>query len=385
MGVPGPVPVARRAFHARYPFLPGAEDALGGLAPTSLELVGGPVHGMARALGRERVRWALRPRGAAASEVGVGDVDDMARILSFQYAALLVSLLPGDGPARRWARSEGEALEATLRDPLTAPEEVASVAQGLGEDVPAERGARGEEVWPMPLARYLTWAPSIRERTFRLVHQPLRRGVITLSRDRFARVLGQCLQETLADRLPLALEPALKEALLQRESPFVREALALLPAREGPRSGPVDPGRFPPCMTALKDGLARGENVGHLGRFALASFLHKVGMDPEGMVDVFRGAPNFNEAITRYQVDQIRRHDGGEGYTPPECASLITAGLCRREADTSPARLCSDPTLLKHPLNYYRRRRREGRGPSPATRTEAAGGPARSGAPGTPP
>ncbi len=384
MGVPGPVPVARRALYARYPFLPGAQSALGGLSPTSIELAGGPVHEIARALGRERVLWALRPSAAETPVQGIGQADDGARILSFQYAALLVSLLPGTAPARRWARVEASALEATLTDPSTSPEEVAWLAEGLGEEVAPERGPRGEEQWPMPLARYLTWAPPVKERAFRLVHQPLRHGSISLPRERFARLLGERLLETLEDRLPLALEPGLKETLLSLEAPFLREALARLPAREGPRSGPVDPGRFPPCMSALKEGLARGEHVGHLGRFALASFLHKVGMDPEGIVDAFRGAPDFNEAITRYQVDQIRRHDGGEGYTPPECATMITAGLCRRERDDSRARLCADPTLLRHPLNYYRRRR-EGRRPSPAAGKEAGGAPARSAAPGTPP
>ncbi len=385
MGVPGPVPVTRRALYARYPFLPGAELALGGLSPTSQELVSSPVHALARSLGRERVLWALRPPGAAPPPEEAPAADEASRVLSFQYAALLVSLLPGSVPARRWARSEALSLEATLNDPSTGAEEVAWVAAGLGEEASPERGPRGEEVWPLSLVRYLALAPQVKDRSFRLVHQPLHRGSMALPRDRFARLLGERLTETLTDRLPLALDGELKEALLSREDAFLQEARARAPAREGPAGGPVDPGRFPPCMSALEEGLARGEHVGHLGRFALASFLHKVGMGPDRIVDAFRGAPDFKEEVTRYQVEQIRRHDGGEGYTPPECATMITAGLCRREKDDSRGRLCADPALLKHPLNYYRRRRREGRESSPAAGKEAGGVPARSAGPGTPP
>ncbi len=358
---------------------------MGGLSPTLRELALSPVHSIARSLGRERVLWALRPPGSGAPDEGSAAADEPARVLSFQYAALLVSLLPGSVPARRWARSEALSLEATLKDPLTGPEEVAWVAEGLGEEAWSERGPRGEELWRMPLVRYLALGPRVKDRSFRLVHQPLHQGSLSLPRDRFARLLGERLVERLEDRLPLTLDGELKEPLLSLESAFLEEARARLPAREGPAGGPVDVSRFPPCIRALQKDLARGENVGHLGRFALASVLHRVGMGTEALVDAFRGAPDFKEEVTRYQVEQIRRHDGGEGYTPPECATMITAGLCRREKDDSRARLCADPATLKHPLNYYRRRRPEGREALPAGGKEAGGAPERSAAPGTPP
>jgi DNA primase large subunit len=80
-------------------------------------------------------------------------------------------------------------------------------------------------------------------------------------------------------------------------------------------------------------------------------------------VDAFRGAPDFDEAVTRYQVEHITLHDDGRGYEPPECETLRSHGLCVRDGDPTAddprdkARdeRCFEPSL-RHPLQYYRRR-----------------------------
>jgi len=109
--------------------------------------------------------------------------------------------------------------------------------------------------------------------------------------------------------------------------------------------------------------LERGENLSHAGRFCLAAFLHRVGASFETIVDAFRGAPDFDESVTRYQVEHITLRDGGRGYEPPECATLRSHGLCARDGDPdgptpvdrAPDPRCFEPSL-KHPLQYYRRR-----------------------------
>ena len=356
MGVRGAVPLGSRAFYARYPFLPGATTSLGSLAPSSRELVESPLFEGARGLGRARVLEALAGPPTGREPPEVGDADEVARLLSFPFAALLVSLLPGSGPARRWARREALRLREELEGRAVQAEELQTLAQALG--TPAHRSTSPEpsEGWEVPLPVYLGWSATARERDLKLVHQRLRHGVVELSRGRLAEWLSEGMLQGLEEVLPIKVEPELRTLLEGRESGFLELARQKLPAREG-GPGPVEPERFPPCIRELMKELAAGHNVGHQGRFALAAFLHKVGMEADAIVEAFRGAPNFNEPITRYQVDQIRRHDGGAGYTPPECATLITAGLCRRELDGSPARLCSDPVALKHPLNYYRRAR----------------------------
>jgi DNA primase large subunit len=109
--------------------------------------------------------------------------------------------------------------------------------------------------------------------------------------------------------------------------------------------------------------LERGDNLSHAGRFCIVTFLHRSGASFETIVDAFRGAPDFDESVTRYQVEHITLHDGGRGYEPPECDTLRSHGLCAREGDPDAPQpgdrqrdpICYEPTL-RHPLQYYRRR-----------------------------
>jgi len=136
--------------------------------------------------------------------------------------------------------------------------------------------------------------------------------------------------------------------------------------------------------------LERGENLSHAGRFCLAAFLHRTGATFETIVDAYRGAPDFDESVTRYQVEHITTRDGGRGYEPPECDTLRSHGLCARDGDPdgpSPADrerdpVCYEPTL-RHPLQYYRRKggvpvvvAEDGATTAPAPGTPGAPGPA---------
>ena len=85
----------------------------------------------------------------------------------------------------------------------------------------------------------------------------------------------------------------------------------------------------PPCMTAILEALKRGENLPHTARFAIATYLLKRGWDVEQIVELFRNAPDFNEKITRYQVQHIAGRAGGrKEYNVPSCKTMKEWGLC---------------------------------------------------------
>jgi len=70
-------------------------------------------------------------------------------------------------------------------------------------------------------------------------------------------------------------------------------------------------------------------------------------MDVDGIIRIFGGSPDFDEARTRYQVEHI----SGSEYTAPGCDTMKTYGNCAG-ADG----LC---TRIKHPLNYYRIKKKD--------------------------
>lgn len=381
--------VAERELFAEYPFLPGAEGLVREVAPSVRDLLGSPTFARARELGRARIR------AAADDPTGTRGVQELAhaaleeRFLSFLYARMLLSAAPTLAPIRRWAVAE--AKQAMGRLGSAPDEELVAVAGRLG--FPLDDLGGGSMSFRVP--DYLRLAAPIREADFRLVHQGVAGGRVHVGRARAARLL----QEGIRGRLtaPLSLAEDAREAFASTEAAFLREVAERIPlpvARSSPGGAEgLKPERFPPCIRKMRRMLNDGENLSHAGRFALAAFLHRAGADFETIVDAFRGAPDFDEGITRYQVEHITQHDGGLGYEPPECATLRSHGLCFREGDPaapSPADRLADPLChepwLKHPLQYYRTRggsvrERPAAEPTGATPPTAGAGPGRSAAP----
>ena len=82
----------------------------------------------------------------------------------------------------------------------------------------------------------------------------------------------------------------------------------------------------------------------------------------EACVDFFRGAPDFSEGTTSYQVDHVYQHE----YTPSSCSKLKVNHNCPVLPGDN--RLCDQP-WLDHPLKYIRatqrRKRREQQAQAP--------------------
>ncbi len=354
MAVHRAAPVVERELFAEYPFLPGAAALIDSLAPSVGALFREPAFDPARAAGRARVRAALDDPGAGRELPELAALLPDERFLSFQFARLVLSAAPGRAPIRRWAVWEAKSLGRRLSK---APEEVVrSVAERLGY----EFDLRGNEV-VVDLPEYLRLATPIREAEFRLARQALAFGRVTVGRDRALRLLEEAVRISLTDPVPLA--PGTRGAIEEREQEFLEEVARRLPnpAPTGrPGLGSLRPEAFPPCIRSMRRTLEDGENLSHSGRFALAAFLYRAGADLERIVDAYRGAPDFDESVTRYQVDHITRKDGGAGYEPPDCATLRTHGLCTREGDPKAREVAfraRDPMCfeewLRHPLQYH--------------------------------
>jgi DNA primase large subunit len=108
---------------------------------------------------------------------------------------------------------------------------------------------------------------------------------------------------------------------------------------------------FPSCIKGVYDSVSTGRPASHLGRFALTSFLLSVGMSAEDVFKFFRSVSDFNERMTRYQVEHIAGSRGsGTKYTPPNCSTLRTHGIC-----VSPEPECRGAV---NPLVCYKRKLR---------------------------
>jgi DNA primase large subunit len=350
--------VTDRDLWAQYPFLPGAEALIAEYSPSLGELLASPAYGRARELGRIRVLAAADdPTGTAAlGELDRADPDE--RFLSFMYARLILSVALTTAPARRWAAAEARrAADRLERVSERQPGEFTGVARLLG--FPAEPTTVG---YRFSLAEYLRLSIGLRDPEFRLVHQRLTHGEVEVSPARAARLLQEGIRVRLSASLPAEVGPDVRNQLEAAERDFLRDLAQRVPMPIQRRGVMVLRAEyFPPCIRKMRRMLEKGENLAHSGRFALAAFLHRVGADFDTIVDAYRGAPDFDEGISRYQIEHITQRDGGRGYEPPTCETLRSQGLCFRDGDPtaeSPVDRardprCFDPNLVR-PTQYYR-------------------------------
>jgi len=96
---------------------------------------------------------------------------------------------------------------------------------------------------------------------------------------------------------------------------------------------------YPPCVSYLIDKLNDDNKVSHFQRLTLASYLNKAGKSQEEIVQVFSNAPNFDDKVTRYQINQIVDSD----YMPASCERINEMGFCFRNNKCG---------LIKNPIQY---------------------------------
>jgi DNA primase large subunit len=375
MAVRGTSPVVLSRLGQRYPFLPGLEEVLAGSSPSLRELLESPLYSGARERARTDLKQAATEPSSQSETPATEEVLGETRFLSFQYARLLLTM-PGVPAAllRRWCLFTAKSAWADMRQSGLEVPDLIDIARLLGLD--ARDVGKGKVGFSVPT--YIHMATPVREASYRLACQDVSHGIVIVNPTRALRLLQEAVRLHLLSMPQIHLQPAVVELVAQREAGFLEEVSRLTPSSGSLHPGAFEPSLFPPCVLEMQAMMARGENLSHFGRFTLAAFLHRVGADKEYLVDCYRGAPDFDEEITRYQVDHITAHDESKGYTPPECATIRSNGLCFKERDPTRPSICADPTL-RHPVNYYYRRK-ERKPPVPeGTPPSKPDGPERSG------
>jgi len=200
------------------------------------------------------------------------------------------------------------------------------------------------------LRSFLKNSIAFQDRKWKLVNRVMINSNIYLTREEAGRLLQEETQKQIQERLSQATRLELPRILEQRTN-RLKELLDRRRKTEKSYELPTEIviGAFPSCIKVLHDNASSGRHLSHMGRFALASFLLNVGLSAEKIIELFTEASDFDERMTRYQVEHIAGIRGtGTKYSSPNCSTLKTHGLCR-----SPDEICKS---VRHPLSYYRRK-----------------------------
>ena len=104
---------------------------------------------------------------------------------------------------------------------------------------------------------------------------------------------------------------------------------------------------FPPCINAIYEAASSTHHLSQMERFTLTAFLLNIGMPTEKVSEIYKSFSDYNERLTRYQIEHIAGERGsGTRYIPPQCSILQTHGVCKNRDD-----LCR---RIYHPLKYYK-------------------------------
>ncbi len=257
-------------------------------------------------------------------------------VLSYLFSRLLVSCLD-DWVRRKYAVNEARRYRKLMND--EDPSRIEHVVGLFSADFGIEAYYnRDEHDVRVHVSSYLKAPSKLKDENWRLVNRKLYNGYVEISTNSFIRLVEEYLKERLEQKLNVTDE--IKELL----EPYLKDIIPVV-EEEKKRAGKVkfkktDWECFPPCMSQILQDLQSGVNISHTARFAITSFLLNINLDVEQIISLFSRAPDFNEEMTRYQVEHIAGAKGTE-YACPACDTMKTYHNCYAHCNTY------------HPLSYY--------------------------------
>ncbi len=323
---------------AYFPFVNGAVKYVESLDFKLEELFSERAFEQVRERGKERVLSAIGE--GIKREVFSDRVSAEKELLSYPVARILVSCINDSYLIRRYALAEAKSAYGKVKE-LTDDGQ-----KELALDFNIEHGIDERQII-IHFTDYIRYANVIHEPKWKLINRNMEHGRVTLTKEDFSRIMEEAIRKRIESSLPVDVPPEIC-ASLERYLLEIREALKTCKSEFSIEEfKEIMPDCFPPCIVHALSNAQAGVNLPHSMRFALTSFLLNIGMNTEGIMELFKVSPDFDEERTRYQVMHIHGATGTT-YTSPSCATMITYGNCYgKEA------LCE---RISHPLSYYRRK-----------------------------
>jgi DNA primase large subunit len=285
--------------------------------------------------------------------VGRKTRNDEIEILSFPAAVMLTVATGNSFIKKRYALAEAKRIYEDLREENR--EQILEIATDLGWKLALNQSSVSTMEFAVDFRDYLRSATHLRDKKWKLVNRILSNGAVYLSRNETSRLLSEEARRRVEERLEVKELPEFPKKIVnvvEKLKKLSAEKIGKTEIEEFPKV--MVQTAFPPCIAALYLAFSSGRHISHIGRFALTSFLINIGMPSENLIELFKNVSDFNEKMTRYQVEHIAGETGSRTrYIPPRCDTLKTHGIC-----TNPDEMCK---RIRHPLAYYRIRLRSHR------------------------
>lgn len=328
---------------AKYPFLSQTAEYI---KPLDLKIKDLP-ESLERVLkhAEERVTASFMPSTQHPPPIRNPDIE----IASFPVAIMIVAAINDKYLKKRYALYEAKRIHQHLKQ--ENPERILRIARFFKWDIkniPATEN-KPYQSFKLPFTTYLQNTTTFQEPQWKLINRQLSHGKVPLAKQETSRLLQEEIRKHIEAKLNTkvtTLPPEIRSIVERVKNTFTAHK-PTIKLEEYPET--VDPDAFPPCIKALYNATTSGHHLSHTGRFTLTAFLVNIGMTTENILDLFRTFSDFNERLTRYQVEHIGGQRGSRTkYIPPRCSTLRTHRVC-----VNPDEICEK---VRHPLAYYRRK-----------------------------
>lgn len=274
--------------------------------------------------------------------------DEDIEILSFTVAIVLAIATQNSFIQKRYALAEAKQAYEDLK--LETKEKLMKIAQNFEWKLALNTDSRIPYEFALDFTDYLRNTTHLREKKWKLVNRTLTNGRVYLTGNEATRLLAEEVRRYVEKRLEAKDLPKFPPEILEKAEKIKRLSIEKIGKTEMEGFPKViTQTAFPPCIQALYQAFSSGRHLSHVGRFTLTSFLINIGMPSEKVIELFKNISDFNERMTRYQVEHIAGERGSRThYTTPKCDTLKTHGVC-----TNPDKLCQK---TRHPLGYYRKK-----------------------------
>jgi len=327
---------------AKYPFLKETAEYMKKLG-LKIEELANPEMGQILTRAEDRVKNAIL-------FVSVGEKrENYVEIPSFPVAIMLAIATKNSFIKKRYALAEAKQAFSDMQSETR--ERIVAIALDFGWTLAPNQGSEIPLEFAVNFTDYLRNTVHLRDKKWKLVNRILVNGLVYLNQHDVARLLQEEVRSRIEKRLEATELPSFPEKITEmaeRLLELAKERIGQEEMEGFPKT--VTQSAFPPCIVALQESVAKGHHLSHVGRFTLTSFLVSIGMPSEKVAELFKSFSDYNERLTRYQIEHIAGERGSRTrYTPPNCATLQTHGVCVKSNDNS----CRG---ARNPLVCYKRK-----------------------------
>jgi DNA primase large subunit len=326
---------------AKYPFLQDTRQFIKENGPSVDELLHDAPYERARLISIERLDNAMKNRDVGRRSLA-SESDCIMEILSYPLARMVVVCIGDSFFKKRYALGEASHVYKYLLNESTSF--LLTVAKELEVTVQYNPETNIIKIF---FKDYLRNAPT-RYKEWKMVNRGVSRGFLTISQKDLARILLEALRERINTELLTRESDKNVFEVFSSDIQRFQNMLALQKKKiEATPVGKVSIEKLPPCMKDILSAIQSGENVPHMGRFALVAFLSSLKLSTNEILKLFSTAPDYQEDKTRYQVEHITGASSSTEYKCPGCEKMRTYGICPVDKMDE---LCKK---IHHPLSYY--------------------------------